>query len=402
MIEIDEEFEALCPPLSKDEYSQLEANIIKEGCREPLILWGGLLIDGHNRYNICTAHNIAYETKTIDLESYDAALIWIIRNQFGRRNLSLYDRGRLALKLEPLLAEKAKENQILGGKEKGLENSLNPISTQHEIAKVAGISQNTVNRIKVIESSATPEEKSSLSSGKSSINEVYKSIKKRTEKEEKAVRKSAIPEDIPHISERYRLICSDLANAEIEENSIDCIITDPPYPQEYLHVYGTLAEQAAKWLKPGGSLIVMCGQSWFPEVLMQMSGHLTYNWMLAYLTPGGQATQIFPRKVNTFWKPLLWFVKDKYAGDWIGDVTKSEINDNDKRFHAWGQSESGMSDIIERFTNPGDTILDPFLGGGTTGVVAINMNRLFVGIDVDQKCVDQSALRMQEADSVLT
>jgi site-specific DNA-methyltransferase (adenine-specific) len=77
----------------------------------------------------------------------------------------------------------------------------------------------------------------------------------------------------------------------------------------------------------------------------------------------------------------------------------SEPNDNDKEHHHWGQSESGMADIIERFSYPGQTICDPFCGGGTTGVVAVRMNRLFVGIDCDQEAVATTLKRLAEAAS---
>jgi site-specific DNA-methyltransferase (adenine-specific) len=89
-------------------------------------------------------------------------------------------------------------------------------------------------------------------------------------------------------------------------------------------------------------------------------------------------------------------VKDAYKGDWIGDVTRSDVNDNDKRFHHWGQSESGMADLIDRVSMPGQTILDPFCGGGTTGVVALKMNRLFIGIDSDEKSISTTAARLHE------
>ena len=92
----------------------------------------------------------------------------------------------------------------------------------------------------------------------------------------------------------------------------------------------------------------------------------------------------------------MWFVKDEYTGDYIGDVLKSPPNDNDKRFHEWGQSLGGMRDIVERFTNPGDVILDPFLGGGTTGAAAVSMNRKFIGVDIEQKNIDISMERIKE------
>ncbi len=173
----------------------------------------------------------------------------------------------------------------------------------------------------------------------------------------------------------------------LDDNSVDVILTDPPYPQEYLPLYEQLAIEAARVLKPGGTLAVMCGQSYLPTIFRLMSQHLTYQWTFAYLTPGGQSAQLWDRKVNTFWKPVLWFVKGEYEGDWKGDVTRSDPNDNDKRFHEWGQSESGMGDLVERFSKPGDLICDPFVGGGTTGIAAVLLKRQFVGFDISAEQV---------------
>jgi site-specific DNA-methyltransferase (adenine-specific) len=175
---------------------------------------------------------------------------------------------------------------------------------------------------------------------------------------------------------------------------VDAIITDPPYPREYLHLYGQLAELAKSALKPDGVVAVMCGQSFLPEIMALMTPHLEYRWTMAYLTPGGQSVQVFPRKVNTFWKPVVVFGS---ARDWIGDVVKSDVNDNDKRFHHWGQSESGMADLVERLTLPGDLVCDPFLGAGTTAVVCKALGRRFVGCDVDAEHVASALDRIKEA-----
>lgn len=221
---------------------------------------------------------------------------------------------------------------------------------------------------------------------------VVKKLRKAKQKKQKAERK-AEPITIPD-SDRFLLAQGDISEMASKIKRPDVIITDPPYPREYLHLYGVLAETAAAILSPGGSLLVMTGQSYLPEVIELMKPHLNYQWMLSYLTPGGQATQIFPRKVITFWKPVLWFTKGEYKGDWIGDVIKSAVNDNDKRFHDWGQSESGMAELIEKFTDPGQTILDPFCGGGTTGVVAVRLNRRFIGIDIDPEAIRTTAERL--------
>lgn len=180
----------------------------------------------------------------------------------------------------------------------------------------------------------------------------------------------------------------------IEHGTIDAIITDPPYPKEYLPLYADLARNAALWLKPDGICVVMCGQSYLPEIYAAMGKHLIYIWTFAYTTPGGQAVQIFPRKVNAFWKPILVYGRSESLREWAGDVASSAVNDNDKDHHHWGQSESGMADLIKRLTAPGDLILDPFLGGGTTVVVAAELGRNAIGFDIDPAAVESAKKRI--------
>lgn len=225
----------------------------------------------------------------------------------------------------------------------------------------------------------------------------YKRDLKEARRELKEARKEVAPVGLPEYTKRLTLIHGPVIDlSSIPDNSIDCIITDPPYPSEFLPAFSDLSKTAARVLKPGGSCIVMSGQMYIPEVVQRLGEHLKYHWLLSYLTPGGQAVQVFPRKVNTFWKPLLWFTKGDYSREWVGDVCKSQTNDNDKRFHHWGQSLSGMADVVKRFSNAGDTILDPFLGGGTTGVVALSMDRFFVGADVDAAAVSTAEKRIKE------
>lgn len=209
------------------------------------------------------------------------------------------------------------------------------------------------------------------------------------------------PGEIETASDSYRVIKGDLTSAiaALGPESVDCIITDPPYEREAIESYAKLSSVASVVLKQGGSLIVMCGQSHLPEFLEALKTEMGYQWTVAYLTPGGQAPQISGRRVNTFWKPVVWLVKETYDGDWIGDVANSPTNNNDKRFHEWGQSEAGMADLIERFTYPDQTILDPFCGGGTTGYAALSLGRKFVGIDRESSAVNQTKKRLKELEA---
>lgn len=301
----------------------------------------------------------------------------------------------IARALEPAERRAAKERQ---GERTDIRQTLPNVGkgrARDKVAAYAGVSGYTLEKAAAVVDAAEqcPQEFGDLLiklDATQKVDGAYKELKRRA----RAHAKQAIPTDLCPDTEQYRLVQADIRNlnGEIEPESIDAIITDPPYSREFLPLYEALAVTATRLLKQGGSLLVMVGQSYLPEVLALMVPHIRYHWTLAYLTPGGQSAQLFQRNVNTFWKPVLWFVNGEYKGDWVGDVAKSDMND--KRFHDWGQSESGMADLIGRFTYPGQTICDPFLGGGTTGVVAVGMNRRFVGIDIDQKAIETSQGRL--------
>lgn len=173
---IDEEFQKLIPPLTDDEYKQLEENCIKEGIREAILVWDRgddlVIVDGHNRYKIAREHNLKWNHKVMNFGSREAVKEWIIKNQFGRRNLTPYDRSLLALKLKPMIAEKAKKNESKGGQ--GCQIS-DKVDTKKELAKVAGVSHDTIHKVEKIEAEATPQVKQAVREGKLSINQAYNS-----------------------------------------------------------------------------------------------------------------------------------------------------------------------------------------------------------------------------------
>lgn len=407
-LRIDREFRSLIPPLSPEEFRQLEANIKADGCRDPLVAWNGILIDGHNRYEICQKHGIEFDTVEHEFADRESVLLWIEENQLGRRNLSDDQRAAIAYSVQRRRSEIAKRERASKGgeaerkKEQHLsdtvtdkqDKNLRPkTDTRAAVAREAKVPERKMRAVAEVAKSK-PEMVDKIAKGEISIKQAVKAVKK--ERKEQA--KAAIPSDLPSATDRYQLIHASLAlvNGDVADGSVDWIITDPPYPKEFLSVYSDLSAFAERVLKPGGSMLVMVGQSYLPEIIRRLSEKMQYHWTLAYMTPGGQAVQLWDRKVNTFWKPVLWFVKGKYRGDWIGDVAKSDVNDNDKNHHKWGQSESGMADLVERFTYPGQKICDPFVGGGTTGIVAVKMNRLFVGIDVDADAINTTKARLAE------
>lgn len=373
--------------------ASLAKSIADIGLLHPVVITpDGTLIAGERRIAACKLLGWQEIPATVvDLQD-------IVRGEHDenalRKDFTPSEAVAIARALEPIEREAAKERQR-SHTETGYEKFTDPAPALDKVAQTVGMSRPTFTKAREVVEAAeqapdvfAPVLEQMDRTG--NVHGAYKELKKI----QREVAKATPPPDLPDTSERYRLICADIADARLEPNSLDIIITDPPYPQEFLPVYAELAKFAAHALKPGGSMLVMVGQSYLPEVLALMTPHMRYHWTLAYLTPGGQAVQLWQRNVNTFWKPVLWFVKGEYAGDWIGDVAKSAVNDNDKRFHDWGQSESGMADLIERFTYPGQMICDPFVGGGTTGVVALQMNRQFVGIDNDQQAIATTKQRI--------
>lgn len=227
-LQINKEFKELIPPLSADEYKQLEENILTDGCREPLVTWNSTIVDGHNRYNICTENNIPFNTVEKEFKGKEDAIHWIILNQFGRRNLTVVQRSELALRLKPILRKKAKENQkkAIGGdrrsniyKNQGFQNSDNldkaeeliqnsdtpiieKVNTHKEVAKIAGVSHDTIWKTEKILDNGTPEQIDRARKGGkgNSVSAIFKEV---TENKEKAKICNTCGKELP-LSEFYQ------------------------------------------------------------------------------------------------------------------------------------------------------------------------------------------------------
>lgn len=227
-IVVDNEFKALIPPLQAEERNQLEANLMADGCRDPLVVWpmaeytedstgitfkyadhrideiqvdgewrlvkvwdapdGGsfdldewpcILIDGHNRHEICERLGIPYSTVEIEFSNRGEATEWIIKNQFGRRNLTDYQRGVLALRMKPIMEERAEAKRLDGNARGGKSSQISdatidaPVEkfrADEAVSELANVSRDTIRKIEHIEEVAAPEVKALASAGEVSIN----------------------------------------------------------------------------------------------------------------------------------------------------------------------------------------------------------------------------------------
>lgn len=242
-MKVNDDFKKLIPALSAEEYRQLETNCIEEGIRDAILTWNDFIIDGHNRYEIATKHGLQYKTESKEFESETDAKVWMIKNQFGRRNLSNYQRSVLALELEGIFSAKAKENlKIYGGNQYEIAplqksaNILNPIDTRKELATIASVSHDTIAKVKKIQAVATPEVKARLETGDVSINQVFQDIKKEEKIQQRVEliekQKKEITEDkLPELSGLYHVISVDPPWPYGREYNPDGSRVANPYPE---------------------------------------------------------------------------------------------------------------------------------------------------------------------------
>lgn len=198
---VDKELRDLLPPLTKEEFTQLENNIIKDGCQSPIITWNDYIVDGHNRYNICTKYKIDFEELKLAYETKDDIIQWMIDTQLGRRNLTPIQRIAIAEKYRPIIEKKAKENKVRAmgkarennpnnSEEQFSQNSdttVEKVDTKKELSKIANVSYDTYYKGKRILDSDNEDIKDKLKNKEISINKAYNELFKKEKPEEKNI-----------------------------------------------------------------------------------------------------------------------------------------------------------------------------------------------------------------------
>lgn len=161
---------------------------------------------------------------------------------------------------------------------------------------------------------------------------------------------------------------------------IDAIITDPPYPHQYINCFSELSFFCKEHLKQNGFAAIYSGQYHLPEVIKKLSENLTYVWTFC-LYHVGQKQIINYINVMCGWKPVLIFSNGNKKMPFSAyDVLISEKRE--KSEHEWQQSETGVENLIEIFSKPGELVVDPFSGSGTFGLVSQRMGRNFIGAEI--------------------
>jgi hypothetical protein len=269
--------------------------------------------------------------------------------------------------------------------------ALQPGASNRRIAKAIGVSDMTIGRGLATDVGAGKENPRETKEAKTNSatpvaldgRAAAKLVHRR---DERSGRIAAAADKVRRVTGNSRIECR-LGNAfEVlaDLSGVDAIVCDPPYEKNFLPQFRDLAELADRILKPDGVIAVLCGKMYLPEIYVLLSGFRHYRWTCCYFEPG-PSTMSFNVNVRSSWKPLLL-----YGGceKHVNDVFRSNIVDAQagQEMHRWGQDMEAFKRIIEALTEPGEMVVDPFAGGGTTLLAALSTGRNAIGAEIDAAC----------------
>ena len=410
MVKIKQEFKSLIPPLTTEEFKQLEDNCLAEGIREKILTWNGFIIDGHNRFEISERWNLDFETESKHFENEEAVKEWMILNQFGRRNLSNYQRSVLALELEDVFSKKAKENLSKGGKisQEGLQISAKAVDTRNELSKVAAVSHDTIAKVKKIQEKAPEEVKAKLRTGEVSINAAYKEIKKEEKKAEykEKVLEARVQTDI---NDNIKKGDSLEILKSLKDGCIDVVLTDPPYGINYVSnrsMYDNaitkrgllndgkneafdLLDKTCKILQSktadNAHLYFFCSWNVFSDFEKIISKYFTIKTPIVW-DKGNKGSGDLDNDWGNQTEIIIYCVKGKkLVNTRRGNVLNVSRLHTSKMVHPTQKPIELLKEILKVSVSAGDFIVDPFMGSGSTIKAANELNYKSLGIELDDE-----------------
>ena len=203
----------------------------------------------------------------------------------------------------------------------------------------------------------------------------------------------------------------------VAPGTVDAVVTDPAYSIDYARSWYDLGLLAGWALRPGGQLVAMMGKGQIGAYLAAVyAGGLVgtmralsctpedaaaewrYRWMVAVELPGANP-RVWERSADQAWKPFVMHERRN------GNVTPRRIYDfmrakpvgpdhDLRQYHHWGQQVDIFERVIDAVTDPGDLVLDPFIGGGTTALACQATGRDIIASDVDPACIETTAERL--------
>jgi DNA modification methylase len=405
----------LFPMACENELTEMAEDIKSRGLINHIILLDDKILDGRNRYEACKRAKVEpLFTPYLGSDPLGDVISWNLH----RRHLSTSQRAALAVEMEPMFEEAAKKNMSAGGGDKktGLPKLAKaisaPVHAREKAASALKISHGIVGSAKEVRAKS-PELFEKVKAGEIRVNEAKKEIRKQEqkEKEQEAVKRINVKEKNWEITGDQDVL------------KCDALITDPPYGilTEDWEPGGSGIEDvtrlwATTWSRCGADFIITffsqrymwAGKEWFDESFLGYE----FQQLLIWVYKNNKSPQS-RMGFKQIWEPIFFYRKkgsQKKIGingsDWgddlhdmdahIAAVPQSNFNDADTKQHPAQKPLSVMRWLVNATTQPGDLIVDPFCGSGTTGIAAIQLKRKFHGIEQDKEFRNLSERRISQ------
>lgn len=394
----------LFPMLDADELAELAADITAQGLLHPITLMpDGTLLDGRNRLAACKTAGVE---PAFHVYSGTDPVGYVVGVNVRRRHLTDGQLGFLALEVEPLFAAQAQERMKAGVKidpsAPGRQGTRDNKSTERA-AKAVGTSGRTVQRAKALDQAAQAEPAiqpivDAVKAGALPIKTAEAQAKRITHQKQEQQARTIIMQQLPADAsgDNWRMYAGDFRDriSELPDGSVDLILTDPPYPEEFQHLWTDLAKHATRVLSPQGILVGLSGKIQLPQVMARLGEHLQYGWIYSQPLPGSHS-RIMARHTLQAWKPWLAYSNGSWPSgriDWHPDVL--DPSSRAKGNYRWQQDPDPARMLIDALCPEGGTVLDPFTGTGSYGVVSVEMGRKFIGMEADAERFAQASQRI--------
>lgn len=383
----------LFPMMSDEDIDALAKSIREHGLQQPIIITeDGQLLDGRNRVAACSRAGVPPRH---EVYRGNDPVAYVMALNIHRRHLTTGQKAMLALELVPMYESEAAARQRASLKQfaSAVVADLPPradiaVKSRDKAGAAVEVSGRAVQQAKRV-AEVAPDLAEGVRTGTLALDRAERIVRDREAAARRAAEAVAQQQHI-QIGTRVEVRHGDFRQVLADLSDVDAIITDPPYPRDYLPLLDDLAAWADRVLAPDGVLAVLFGQTHLPEVYERLSRGRPYRWTGCYLTPGAGYASM-PRRVQSNWKPILVYG----GGDRFGDVIRSEgVDAAAKSLHHWGQDYGAFHQIVERLTKPGQVVVDPFMGSGTTLLAAKSLGRHAIGCDVDPEHVATARQRL--------
>ena len=403
----------ILPPLTEQEYETLKKSIDTNGLDYPIIVdQTGETVDGFHRQQACEELKIKCSRIVRNFESENEKYELALSVNCNRRHLSQNQKRRVIegyLLRDPQIANNNLADLVGASKNTvaSVREHLEATGQIDKFEKLRGKDGKLRNKKqnKILANSDKEAEKAIQIIGYLPDNctgKTYDMVtaNRRAKRNQNAKkRKEQIDTVAPLNDNDIRLFHSRFQDLEkiagIESESVNLICTDIPYGKEFLPEIECLAEFAERVLVEGGIFITYSGQYHLPEVMEKLGQHLTYRWEISSHYKGDATLlSLGSYKVTSNWKPILIYSKGKPNRKGIfNDVYNAQSKE--KEWHHWQQPLDEAVKLIHNFSSPGDLVVDPCGGGFTTAVASRNLNRRYIGCDVEAECVSRGRKRLQ-------